>query len=127
LLFFGLDDDQARHIRDLLNFFEKGTGQCLSPAKCSLLVRDGADQDVVDRIKAILNVNRAEFEAKYLGLPMPEGRLTGGVFKSIEERYVKRMTDWRERTLPQMAKEVPYLRWLKKCLLNRLHKHCQHT
>jgi hypothetical protein len=94
------------HIRDLLGIFEKGTGQCLSPAKCSLLVRDGADQDMVDRVKSILNVNRVEFEAKYLGLPMPEGNLTGGVFKSIEERYVKRMSDWREHTLSHVAKEV---------------------
>jgi hypothetical protein len=41
-----------------------------------------------------------------LGFPMPEGRLTCGVLKSIEESYVKRMSDWRERTLSQVAKEV---------------------
>jgi hypothetical protein len=53
-----------------------------------------------------LNVDRAECDAKYLGLPMPEGCLTSAVFKSIEERCVKIISDWRERTLSQVAKEM---------------------
>jgi hypothetical protein len=57
----------------LLKIFENGTGQCLNPMKCSLLVRDGANQDIVNRIKAILNVERAEFNAKYIGLPNAGG------------------------------------------------------
>jgi hypothetical protein len=37
---------------------------------------------------------------------MPEGRVTSGVFKSIEERYAKRMSGWNERLMSQAAKEV---------------------
>jgi hypothetical protein len=29
-----------------------------------------------------------------------------GVFQSMDERYIKRMTDWRERTLSQVARDV---------------------
>jgi hypothetical protein len=47
LLFFKLDEDQAKHVSDPLSSFEKGSGQKLSPAKCSLLVRQGADEGVV--------------------------------------------------------------------------------
>jgi hypothetical protein len=61
----------------------------LSPTKCSILMREGANPDLVTSVKTILNVERADFDTKYLGLPMPEGRLKGGVFKSIEGRYVK--------------------------------------
>jgi hypothetical protein len=92
-LFFQLEDGQARHIQELLKLFEKGMGHMLSLVKLSLLVWEGANQDLVNHVKTILNVARADFDAKYLGLPMPEGQLMCGVFKSIEERYAKRMLD----------------------------------
>jgi hypothetical protein len=37
---------------------------------------------------------------------MPEGRLMGEIFKPIEERYIKHMSDWKEITLSQVAREV---------------------
>jgi hypothetical protein len=51
---------------------------------------------LVTRVKLALGVERSEFDAKYLGLPMPEGLVHRGIFQSIEERYVKRMVDWKE-------------------------------
>jgi hypothetical protein len=106
LLFFKLGDDQARSVRDMLHIFEKGTGQKLNPAKCSLLVREGANPELVNQVKNTLNVARADFDAKYLGLLMSEGRMNMGVLKSIEEQYAKRMSGWNERTMSQVAKEV---------------------
>jgi hypothetical protein len=106
LLFCKLEDDQATKIRELLTVFEKGTRQKLSPMKCSLLVWEGANQALVSTVRTILNVDRADFDARYLWLPIPEGKLKGEMFKSIEERYVKGMSDWKERTLSQVAKEV---------------------
>jgi hypothetical protein len=96
LLFFKLGTDQATKISELLALFEKGIEQKLSLAKCSLLVRDGASQELIIEVRSILNVERVEFDARYLGLPMPEGRMQGGVFKSIEERYIKIMAYWKE-------------------------------
>jgi hypothetical protein len=105
LLFFKLSNDQAVKIKELIALFERGTGQRLSPAKCSLLVREGANQELVNNVRAILGVARAEFDAKYLGLSMLEGRIKGEVFKSIEEKYVKKMADWKERTLSQVQEK----------------------
>jgi hypothetical protein len=116
LLFFKLDEGQASHVKALLSVFERGTGQSLSPVKCSMLVHQGADVSLIDWVKMILGVERPKFDAKYiglpmpdakyLGLPMPDGRMRRGIFQSIEERYIKRMTDWKERLLSQVAKEV---------------------
>jgi hypothetical protein len=106
LLFFKLDEDQSKHVSDLLLTFEKGSGQKLSPAKCSLLVQRGAVDVVVSQVRQILGVERSDFDGKYLALPMLEGRLRRGVFQSIEERFVKHMVDWKECTLSQVAKEV---------------------
>jgi hypothetical protein len=101
LLFFKLDEGQARQVSELILAFEKGTGQKLSPAKCSLLVRQGAYDVMVNQVRQILGVERSEFDAKYLGLPMPEGRMHrgGGGVQSIEERFVKHTVDWKEHTL----------------------------
>jgi hypothetical protein len=106
LLFFKLDEGQVVQVKELLSVFEKGTGQKLSSAKCPLLVRNGADEELVNRVKVSLGVEREDFDAKYLGLPVPAGRMRRGVFQTIEERCVKRMVDWKERTLSQVAKEV---------------------
>jgi hypothetical protein len=70
LLFFKLGDDQPRSVRDLLHIFEKAMGQKLSPTNCSLLVKEGVDYELVNQVKTILNVDRPDFDAKYLGLPM---------------------------------------------------------
>lgn len=43
LLFFKANVAQAGRIKELLNRFERGTGQKLSPAKCSLLARGSLD------------------------------------------------------------------------------------
>jgi len=37
------------------------------------------------------------FEEKYLGLPVPEGRMVNGKFKSLKERLSKRVNDWSEK------------------------------
>jgi hypothetical protein len=73
ILFFKLDGTQARCVREMLAMFEKSTGQKLSPAKCSLLFRNGADNVVVNEVKQILCIERAGFDERYLGLPMPAG------------------------------------------------------
>jgi hypothetical protein len=75
------------------------------------LCREGA---VLDEVKQVLGIQRAEFscivpilsdvseetqraelDEKYLGLLMPAGREERGRFQTMEERYVKRMVDWR--------------------------------
>jgi hypothetical protein len=43
LLFFRANAEQAVVIKTLLSNFEKGTGQLLSPSKCSLLVHEGIE------------------------------------------------------------------------------------
>jgi hypothetical protein len=60
-----------------------------------MLVHQGANAPLIDRVKLILGVEMPEFDAKYLGLPMPDGCMRWGMFQSIE-RYIKRMSDWKE-------------------------------
>lgn len=45
-------------------------------------------------------------DEKYLGLPVPEGKLKNGNFKSLQERVEKRCSDWTEKNLSAGGKEV---------------------
>jgi hypothetical protein len=80
LLFFKANAMKAGHTKNILNQFERGTGQLPSPAKCSLLTRESLDDNRKEEIREILGVERVEFEAKYLGLPTPDGRQKKGHF-----------------------------------------------
>ena len=106
LLFFKANTEQADRVRAPVARFEKGTGQLLSPAKCSLLSRESLDLQRQRDIRAVLGVEKIDFEAKYLGLPTPDGRQKKERFQPLRERMGKRMAMWSERHLSAAAKEV---------------------
>jgi hypothetical protein len=43
-------------------------------------------------------------QISYMGVSVPSVRMKRGRLQTIEERFVKRMNDWNERTLSQVAK-----------------------
>lgn len=106
LLFFRACPEQAVIVHQALKKYQDCTGQLLSPAKCSLLSSAHCPDDTLDEIKAILQIQTSTFEAKYLGLPTPEGRMSADRFKSISERLAKRMNSWSEKFMSSGAKEV---------------------
>jgi hypothetical protein len=60
----------------------------------------------MDEVKNSLNIHRVTFEAKYLGLPTPEGRMKADCFQAITERLSKRCNGWDERCLSAGGKDV---------------------
>ena len=48
-------------------------------------------------IMVILKITVDGFEDKYLGLPVPEGRMKAGKFQSTKEKVLKRLSDWIEK------------------------------
>jgi hypothetical protein len=99
LLFFRANAKHTDVIKTLMSDFEKGTSQLLSPSKCFLLVREGIEANRVISLRNILGVQKEEFEAKYLGLPIPYGRLTRDTFQPIEEQLGKRMGTWMDKDM----------------------------
>lgn len=106
LLFFRADTEQAAKIKQVLQIFQEGTGQLLSPAKCSILTRDTLDGEVQEQVRQVLGVERVDFDPKYLGLPTPDGRQKKQRFQSITEKLSKRISAWSEKLLSSGAKEV---------------------
>ena len=54
----------------------------------------------------MLSVEWVRFEAKYLGLPTPDGALKKERFLPIKERLIRRVTGWSEKHLSSGGKEV---------------------
>ena len=80
LLFFKAKEEQANRIKNVIDNFATCTGQLINPAKCSIQFSKQcplADQEATQQT---LQVEKQVFEAKYLGLPTPEGRMKRGKF-----------------------------------------------
>lgn len=106
LLFFKANVEEARKVKEILNIFQRSSGQLLSQSKCSLLFSEACPVQVREEIKEILGVTISVFESKYLGLPTPEGRMKDEHFQPIMDKLGKRCCDWNERFMSQAAKEV---------------------
>lgn len=94
LLFFKGSIDQALTIKNILNMYERGTGQLLSPDKCSIMFGKSCSMENQVSTMVILKITTEGFEDKYLGLPVPQGRMKAGRFQSTKEKAVKRLSDW---------------------------------
>jgi hypothetical protein len=106
ILFFEATTDQTNKVKSVLNRYERATGQQLSPDKCSLLLGNKCTNEMGESVAAILDVKMVGFDEKYLGLPVPEGKMKDGKFQPVKERVKKRFTDYAEKYSSCGAKEV---------------------
>ena len=51
LLFFKGEEQQAKNVHDELNVYERATGQCINPAKCSALFGESCSMDKQDSVR----------------------------------------------------------------------------
>jgi hypothetical protein len=91
ILFFEANRNQAMIIKQAITDFEKGSGQLLSANKCSVLFNEQCPDASQQQVRHILEIQREEFEDKYLGLPTPEGRMKKGKFQPAKGKAVKKM------------------------------------
>jgi hypothetical protein len=53
-----------------------------------------------------MNIQTVRFEEKYLGLPVPEGRMKDGNFQPVKEMLKKKFSDYAEKYASSGAKDV---------------------
>jgi hypothetical protein len=105
ILFFKAVTSQAEIIKAALTSFERGSGQIISDSKCSIMFGDSCPTEQEKKVREILEVERQDFEDKYLGLPTPEGQMKKGKFQPSKDRLRKKRTNWAERFSSMGAKE----------------------
>ncbi|KAM0923172.1 hypothetical protein ACQ4PT_005728 [Festuca glaucescens] len=91
LLFFKANAEQANRIKDVLNIYEKSTGQLLNPKKCSIMFGQKCEEEDGDVVASILNVGTLALDDKYLGLPIHEGQMKDGKLKPTKDKLLKKM------------------------------------
>jgi hypothetical protein len=74
--------------------------------KCSVLYGDLCPPEVQSELKNILKYETHCFEEKYLGLPVPDGKMKSGKFKSTKEKFSKHASDWSEKYMSLEEKEI---------------------
>jgi hypothetical protein len=105
-LFFEGTVEQAEIVKGILDRYETSTGQLVSLGKCSIMYGDEYKPEVQIAIQGILKYDTLCFEEKYLGLPLPDGRLKSGKFKPTKEKFSKHACDWSEKYMSSGAKEI---------------------
>lgn len=80
LLFFEASRAQAESVKIALDLYGSATGQSLNYNKCSVFFGSACPTVVQDQVRDALSVTSMVFEEKYLGLPIPEGRMSKGKF-----------------------------------------------
>ena len=97
---------QALAIKNIISTYEKGTGQLLSPDKCSIMFGKNCSMESHVAVMVILCITAEGFEDKYLGLPVPQGRMKAGNFQTTKEKALKILLDWIEKYASRGVKET---------------------
>jgi hypothetical protein len=105
LLFFKANGEQALKIKEILETYATNTGQLINPSKCSVMFGNSCPVETHVEVRTVLGVTQETFEAKYLGLPTPEGRMSNGKFQSLQNRLARCLVDWCDSHKSQAAKE----------------------
>jgi hypothetical protein len=67
---------------------------------------DACPEERRTEVKDILQLEQETFEAKYLGLPTPDGRMGKDKFESLQAKLAKCLVEWDDNHKSQAAKEV---------------------
>jgi hypothetical protein len=89
LLFMQTSSEQAHIVKAAIKKFEKGTGQQISPNKCSILFSNCCPSQTQLDVKHVLEIQRSTFEEKYIGFPTMEGRVKADKLKSTKDSLGK--------------------------------------
>jgi hypothetical protein len=83
LLFFKANGEQVLKIKEIPETYATSMGQLINPSKCSIMFGNSCPVETRAEVRTVLGVRQETFEAKYLGLPTPEGRMSNGKFQSL--------------------------------------------
>ena len=78
----------------------------INSSKCSILFSDNCAPTATEEVKRLLEITTEVFEPKYLGLPVPEGRMHKGRFETLQSNMRKRLVDWSEQYISSGNKEI---------------------
>nr|XP_027109435.1 uncharacterized protein LOC113729327 [Coffea arabica] len=99
LLFGRASLEEAANFQQVIQLYEKASGQCVNFDKSTITFSTNATQDIRTVISQLLHMPIVELHEKYLGLPLVIGRSKSQIFTSIKDRVWQRLQSWKEKSL----------------------------
>ncbi|XP_060969090.1 uncharacterized protein LOC133036597 [Cannabis sativa] len=98
--------EEAQRVLELLNTFERASGQKVNLSKSSVFFSSNTDAGTRDFILSTLHTRAADDHSLYLGLPSRVGRNKNVTFRFLKEKVRKRIHKWDSKLLSRAGKEV---------------------
>lgn len=97
---------ETRRVVDLLNMFEKASGQKINRHKSSVFFSRNVKMECKNEILEALNFPEADETTHYLGLPNFIGRRKSALLGYLKERVKDRVQAWDGKILTKAGKEI---------------------
>jgi ribonuclease HI len=105
-LFFKACERQAQTMKNILQLYEKASGQAISLPKSEIFYSRNVSGVLNQVITAIMGVQAVLGTGKYLGLPSLIGRNRTAVFSYIKDRVWQKISSWSSRCLSKAGREI---------------------
>ncbi|XP_042988726.1 uncharacterized protein LOC122316260 [Carya illinoinensis] len=95
-----------RKIMSILALYEQASGQSLNKQKTTIFFSPNAKKNVKEGVLKELGARLVTSWEKYLGLPIMVGRSKYDFFRSIKDRVLQRVNNWKHKFLSPADNEV---------------------
>lgn len=96
----------ANTITQIIQAYEKASGQQVNLEKTELTFSKNVPEDVKNSVQERIGVEVAESYEKYLGLPTVVGKPKKVIFARLRDKIWRKIKRWKERFLSQAGKEI---------------------
>lgn len=97
MFFCKANNRSIRGLKQILNLYEKASGQCINSQKSSITFSKKAPQEPKDKVKRALAINQEGGVGKHLGLPEHFGRKKRDMFTLIVDKIKQKALSWSSR------------------------------
>ena len=91
LLLLKANDENAAHLRHVLQIYETCSGQKINKENSSIVFSWNTKSQTRRRLMEILDLSQESMNARYLGLPVYMGKSKASMFAYLKERVWKRI------------------------------------
>jgi hypothetical protein len=91
LILIRANGGDAQQLQDILNLYERCSGQMINKAKSAVLFSKNTKATQRKEVCDTLQVTKETMNERYLGLPVHVGRSKGGTFAYLKDRVWKRI------------------------------------
>ncbi|GKA02896.1 hypothetical protein Tco_0675677, partial [Tanacetum coccineum] len=104
--FFKANRAECQNLLNILARYCSASGQNINFVKSSTLFSPNCPEDLQQQLCDLLNVQRMDLKARYLGLPSVIGRNKNELFSFILDKVLHKMQGWKQKLLSQAGREV---------------------